>query len=191
MFLIICQVVLISLMAKETKSHPEMIEAYHEYPAGIDIVLCRFLCGIFLHTSLADELEQAFNFMKYSMNHPWKFHNWFAAFMVGFCQMMVLYLVETVNVALLLTNNTILEIIMNFLAIVIISEFDDYFFMSLRREPLKDLISNGEMETEDGDKIELSNILTIQTTSSGNARHKQIGNRLKKTDQKQPDLTQD
>ena len=67
--------------------------------------------------------------------------------MVGFCQMAVLYLVELVNVAILLTNNTILDVIMNFLALVIISEFDDYFFMSLRREPLKDLISNGEMET--------------------------------------------
>lgn len=48
--------------------------------------------------------------------------------MVGFCQMTIIYLVELVNIAILLTNNTIIEVIMNFLALVIISEFDDYMF---------------------------------------------------------------
>lgn len=34
-----------------------MIEAYKEYPADIKIVICRFICAIFLHTNLADELD--------------------------------------------------------------------------------------------------------------------------------------
>ena len=36
--------------------------------------------------------------------------------------------VEFVNLVLLLTNETILDIIMNFLAVVVLSEIDDFFF---------------------------------------------------------------
>ena len=62
-----------------------MIAAYKEFPEGDHIVLCRWLCAIFLHINLADELDQAFNLMKYAMNHTWKFELWYAAFFVGFC----------------------------------------------------------------------------------------------------------
>ena len=83
--------------------------------------------------------------------------------------MTVIIGVEIVNLAILLTNNTSLDIIMNFLALVIISEFDDYFFNSLRNEKVQDLISQGEMEVE-GVKIRLEDILKIQTTTSARAR---------------------
>ena len=68
---------------------------------------------------------------------------------------------------------------MNFLALVIISEFDDYFFNSLRREPIQDLIAQGEMEIQ-GSVIKLSNILRIKTTTSERARHPVKGNKIQK-----------
>lgn len=94
-------------------------------------MVCRFLCAIFLHISLTDELNQGLNIMKYSMNHHWKFKNWFSAYMVGFCQMTVVVSVELVNLIVLLTNGTVMDTIMNFLALVIISDFDDYFFVTV------------------------------------------------------------
>ena len=160
-FLIICQIMLILFLGAEAINSEDMISAYHEYPDGIQIVLCRFLCGIFLHISLADELDQSFKFMKYSMNHPWKFRSWVAAFFVGFAQMSVIFLVEAVNLAILLTNNTILDVIMNFLALVIISEFDDYFFLAVRTEPLCKLISDGEMSRPGYEEIKLEEVLKI------------------------------
>ena len=39
--------------------------------------------------------------------------------------------VETVNLIILQTNHTTLDVIMNFLALVIIAEFDDYFFTTV------------------------------------------------------------
>ena len=83
--------------------------------------------------------------MKYSINHPYKFKAWFNAFMVGLCQMIALVSVELVNVAVLLTNPTVMDTIMNFLALVIISDFDDYFFMTIKSEPIAKLISDGEI----------------------------------------------
>ncbi len=42
--------------------------------------------------------------------------------------MLIVVLVETVNLAVLATNFTIIDIIMNFLALVVLSEFDNFFF---------------------------------------------------------------
>ena len=83
MLLIMCQVLLIVFIFKEAVNEEEMIAAYKEYPKNMEIVLARFLCAIFLHISMADELKQAFTMMKYALNHMWKFRSWKAAFFIG------------------------------------------------------------------------------------------------------------
>ena len=92
--------------------------------------------------------------------------------------MSVMILVEAANFAVLLANNTILDIIMNFLALVIISEFDDYFFSTVKNEPIGELISKGEVKIK-GKERELEDFLRIETTSSGYADHQVKGNELK------------
>ena len=69
--------------------------------------------------------------MKFSMNHPWKFKKWYDAFFVGFWQMFILVSVEFVNMMILLTNSTIVDALMNFLALTVIIEFDDYYFSTI------------------------------------------------------------
>ena len=46
----------------------------------------------------------------------------------------------------LLTIPSVTEIIMNFLALVIISEFDDYFFTTVEFSPLAKLIKDEEYD---------------------------------------------
>ena len=53
------------------------------------------------------------------------------AFLVGLFQALVVVFVEIVNLIILQTNHTTLDVIMNFLALVVISEFDDYFFKTV------------------------------------------------------------
>ena len=69
--------------------------------------------------------------MKYALNHPWKFTSWSRAYRVGLLQMSVVLSLEVVNLSFMLTNITISEIIMSFLALLIISEFDDYLFLTV------------------------------------------------------------
>ena len=71
------------------------------------------------------------------------------------------FIVEFVNFAALLTNFTIIEIIMNFLALVVIAEFDEYFFAAVKSDPLADIVT-GEGAYE--------NFLIIQRTTSTQAR---------------------
>ena len=102
--------------------------------------------------------------MKFALNHPWKFESYMGAFFVGFMQAMVVISNELVNLAVLNTNNTIMDILMNFLALVIISDFDDYFFVTVLSDPMAMLIKDGELEIDErtGDnKILLEDLLKI------------------------------
>ena len=114
--------------------------------------------------------------MKYSINHPWKFTSWWGAFNVGLWQFGILVMVEFVSLMVLLLQQTVLDVLMNFLALTIITEFDDYLFATLFDDPVSKLIKDGEAEIG-GKERKLSDIITIETTTSWYARFKVEGNK--------------
>ena len=59
--------------------------------------------------------------MKYASNHHWRFRNWKWGYFIGFCQFSVLVVCEAANLIILTTNHSMLDIIMNFLAIIVIA----------------------------------------------------------------------
>ena len=72
------------------------------------------------------------------------------AYNVGLMQFAVVISVETVNIAVLNTNHTIMDILMNFLALVIIADFDDYFFVTVKNDNMAKLVSDGKLEIYEG-----------------------------------------
>jgi hypothetical protein len=66
--------------------------------------------------------------MKYALNHPWRFENWKIAFLSGFLQASIIIVIEMVNFLSILSSYAVLDIVMNFLALVVISDFDDFFY---------------------------------------------------------------
>ena len=72
--------------------------------------------------------------------------------MCGFQQAFNVIIVESVNFAALLTNTTIIDIIMNFLALVVIAEFDEYFFSAVKADELVNILK-GEKPYEEFLKI--------------------------------------
>ncbi len=119
--------------------------------------------------------------MKYANNHPWLFRSWKTAYVIGFCQFLVVFTVELVNLAILTTNNTVMDILMNFLALVIISEFDDYFLVTVEGAVFEQALSNGdesEIKVKDGGTKKIEDVLRIRVTTSKNARFKIPENRL-------------
>ena len=44
------------------------------------IILARFICGSMLHLSLLDEVSNGLNYMKFALNHPYKFMSYNLAF---------------------------------------------------------------------------------------------------------------
>ena len=72
--------------------------------------------------------------MKYANNHTWKFRSWRYAYLIGFCQLIMVFSVEFINLILLCENDTVMDIIMDFLALVIISDFDEYYVAALEAD---------------------------------------------------------
>ena len=69
--------------------------------------------------------------MKFSQNHWWKFYAPGLAWCCGLTQMSMVVSIEIVNLVILCSNKTVMEVIMNFLMLVIIAEFDDYYASTL------------------------------------------------------------
>ena len=65
--------------------------------------------------------------MKYALNHMWKFESWRWAYCIGLLQLVMVLFVEVVNVIVLCAHNSIMETLMNFLALIVIRDLDDYF----------------------------------------------------------------
>ena len=51
--------------------------------------------------------------------------------MSGLMQALCIFVVEIVNVLAIMTSTQVLDVVMNFLALVVISEFDDFFYGAL------------------------------------------------------------
>ena len=128
-------------------------------PETMWIVFARFICGIVLHVSLSAELQQGMKMMKYAVNHPWKFVDYRLAYSIGLMQTAVVITVEVVNFVALITNDTVLDIVMNFLALVVIAEFDDFFYSASKMVAYQDVITEPLYD----------DFLIVQTTSSANA----------------------
>ena len=115
-------------------------EILFSIPEKVDIVLARYLCALVLHMTLQHELKTGMNMMKFALNHEFMFTNYKAAFFCGFVKAISIILVEFVNLLLILCNDSIVEIVLNFVALTIIAEFDDYYFSSLREDEYKAML---------------------------------------------------
>ena len=68
------------------------------------------------------------NMIKYALNHRWKFEYPKMAILAGTLQTLMNMTVVILNYeAILLSDNT-MDIVMDFLALVVVSELDDYFY---------------------------------------------------------------
>jgi len=66
--------------------------------------------------------------MKYALNHTWKFANEGLAFRAGLFQILVVMWLELANLFVLISATDIADVIKDFIAFMIISDFDDILF---------------------------------------------------------------
>ena len=79
--------------------------------------------------------------MKYAINHDWKFDNFHLAWLCGFMQASNVIIIEIVAFTALLTYQNMNDIVKNFLALVVISHFGEYFYTTvLKKDPLNNFV---------------------------------------------------
>ena len=102
--------------------------------------------------------------MKFTINHYYRFDNWKTAFLAGFLQATSILVIEFVNFIVIMTSSSFLTVVMNFMALAIISEFDNAFYAGLGDDKNKRCLE--EPEFEDLFKI------TVTSSSNGQAKNK-------------------
>ena len=88
------------------------------------------------------------------VNHPWKFERKILAFLSGVFQVTVIGLIEFTNYILVMTSNSYKEIVLNFILLVIISQFDDFFYKTFADNEMKNILR--------GDSESHKNFLKVQ-----------------------------
>jgi len=68
------------------------------------------------------------------------------AFVTAYMHFLAVVLTEFTNVAIIISSPDPITIVLNFIAIAIITEFDDYVYKSVRNEPCKKLIEKKSFE---------------------------------------------
>ena len=106
------------------------------------IMMARLICGIVMHINLVGRVKQGMEMMKYSLNHYWKFTNWFFGFMAGFLQANVVLLIEMVNFVSIVTHFEIIDIVMKFMTLMIIMTFSNIFFIAYDEDDYKKIITH-------------------------------------------------
>ena len=166
-FIFICQLLLLAFLWIEIV-YGERGENFGVPPADIKIVLCRFLCAIFLHITLLDVFAQDFVMMKYALNHPWKFKSWSRAFAIGLEQVVVAVATEIVSLAFSLALVTIVDVVSYFVSLLVISQFAQYFFLTVNKTLMGELLTDGKVMCGRA-TLDLKVLTELEATSSEKA----------------------
>lgn len=98
--------------------------------------------------------------MKFALNHHYRFGDYKIAFLSGFMQATMIFVVETVNFITILTSNSMGDIVKDFMALAIISEFDDFFYGALGDDENKTFLEN---------KDDFEDMFVVKRTTSSRA----------------------
>ncbi len=104
------------------------------------VFITRFICAIMLHVRLETEVRQGLNMIRYLINHSHEFSSTIVPFMVAQMQLSAALLTEIINICLICGQNSIMDAIINFIALGAISEIDNYYATSLTHLPIKKAI---------------------------------------------------
>ena len=100
--------------------------------------------------------------MKYSVNHFWKFKYVELAFLSGFLQVIACFFIGLVNYAVILQSDDVKDLAKDFVALMIIAEFDNMFATYSEEQITKDILEYHKNDYKD--------LFKIETTSSEDSK---------------------
>ena len=84
--------------------------------------------------------------------------------------MIVVLVIELTNYASVMTSNSYREIVINLIILVLVSQFDDFFYQTFADTGLKKVLR--------GYNEHYTDMLKVQQTTSIQARHRVAGNKV-------------
>ena len=81
-----------------------------------------------MHVAMTNELKEGMAKIKFTLNHSWRFSHPYTAVYCGLLQTSMIVLVTMLNYLVIVLSPTTIDVAKDFLAMMIISDFDNYFF---------------------------------------------------------------
>ena len=81
-----------------------------------------------MHVAMTNELKEGMAKMKFPLNHDWRFSHPYTAYICGLLQTSMIVLVTMLNYLVIVISESTIDVAKDFLAMMIISDFDNYFF---------------------------------------------------------------
>ena len=127
-------------------------------PSDTKLAFARFAAGMLMQTITDEEIRNGHKMMKYTANHWWKFKYHRVAFTVGFLQSFALTLITLVNYFVVMISGSVIDVMKDFTALLIIADFDNIFGDSFEgsNEIAKEIIEEDYYE----------DLFKIETTTS-------------------------
>ena len=143
----------------------------YRVPPSRAVAFTRLMAGMIMQVTMSQELKQGLEKMKFAINHPWKFDKVGVAFLAGFCQATTIMVVTFLNYFTIIDASSVIEIVMNFLALAVIAELDNMFFA---------VHGSGEVGVEmvKNEKGLYDELITKETTTSDDADYNLIDDDL-------------
>ena len=114
-----------------------------DYPFMMLII--RILCALMLHLTLQPQVTIALDRIHYLSRHPENFHEFTMPFIICFMKFLVEIYQEVVCLAIVSITSDIKEVVMDYIALGVISTLDNVYYDSVR-SPLKDQMQDkGEL----------------------------------------------
>ena len=109
------------------------------------------------------DMQNGLTMVKYALNHYWKFKGPKSAVAAGLMQFAASLFTSLVNYAVIVQSGTVMDLAKDFTALLVISQFDNWFASSSREAIIKDIL-----ETEKEAYGELFNVeVTTSVDASG------------------------
>jgi hypothetical protein len=96
-----------------------------------------FICITMLHLQIIDTASRYLRMGKFAINHDYFFENPGEAFCLCILVFLTTQAIENCNMLLLLMTTDTVNMISNFVAIQIVSVFEDFVYFSMSEEPMK------------------------------------------------------
>jgi hypothetical protein len=117
----------ISILLLQSFDITNQQSSYYEVSSTIHTV--RMIACFIFHFAFAGEAKNALDLMKYVILHSERFERPKTAFFLCAVQFFVTLLIEVVNIFNLAMQTKVLDVIMNFLALGVLADFDDFFLI--------------------------------------------------------------
>ena len=129
-----CQLILCSLIFFQLFDGKCNEIAFHTMIQYSTINYARFICATILHLSISDGVVGSLERMKYSLNHNYSFNAPTRAFIISLLEFTITVTVEICNISIILAQLLPINIVLNFIAIAIVAQFDEFIYAALRNE---------------------------------------------------------